>query len=162
MQFDQNTPRGEITIQGQKFTVPAPYTEGHTLTAAEADALNQLVAENMRGRMAFRIRKARETGEALPSQDDLDAFIMEYEFGQRRSTTAPIDPVEKEARAVARTKVKEALRRKGVSLKDVPAEALNKLVEQALEQHGQTFRAYAAKIVKQREAIANAELDIAA
>ena len=48
MQFDTDTNRVAVTIAGAEFTVPAPFAEGHTLTAGEAAALNQLTRENVR------------------------------------------------------------------------------------------------------------------
>ena len=50
----------EITIAGQTFAVLQPYAEGHTITEAEAKALNQVRAENVRNNMAGKVKAAAE------------------------------------------------------------------------------------------------------
>ena len=51
-----------ITIQGVEFTVASPYAEGHTITEAEAKALNQVRAENIRNNCAGLVKAANTEG----------------------------------------------------------------------------------------------------
>lgn len=100
----------EITIAGQTFTVLQPYAAGHTITEAEAKALNQVRAENVRNNMASKVKAAAEgtAKEGEPTADNIVAFVTEYDAsyvftlasvgGGKRST----DPIEVEALRIAR------------------------------------------------------------
>jgi hypothetical protein len=117
----------EIVIQGEKFTVGTPYDAGHTLTEAEARALNQVRLENIRNNLASRVAKALEGGEGAPSLDEVRAYAVEYDgkydFSQRAASGAgarKLDPVEREARKLAREAIAEHLREQGRKLSDVP------------------------------------------
>lgn len=161
MQFNKETPRATATIQGQTYTVPQPYGAGHTLNENEAAALNQLLVENVRNNLSTRVKKAQEDGGTMPSQSDVDAYVGEYEFGVRRGGGGgAMDPVEKEMRSIAREKVKEALRQKGVALKDVSAKDLNAKVEQVVTANEEKLRKVAEKVIKQREAIAGEAIEV--
>lgn len=111
-----------ITIQGLNFDVSAPYSEGHSLTEAEARALNQTRAENIRNNMAKTIKEAKEKhGETLPAEvaEELRAAVAkydtEYEFtlnvggGGARVT----DPVEAEAIKIARAAIRAQAKKEG-------------------------------------------------
>lgn len=114
----------EITIAGQTFPVSQPYAAGHTITEAEARALNQVRAENIRNNMASRVKMA--FGEEANDEVNPDtiasivsAYDAEYEFtlasvgGGRRST----DPVEVEAARIARGVIADYAKSKGVTVK---------------------------------------------
>lgn len=100
----------EITIAGQTFTVSQPYVAGHAITEAEAKALNQVRAENVRNNMASKVKAAVEgtAKEGEPTADTIAAHVAEYDAnyvftlasvgGGKRST----DPVEVEALRIAR------------------------------------------------------------
>jgi PP-loop superfamily ATP-utilizing enzyme len=150
MKIAENTPTREITIQGFAFSVPAPFSEGHTVTAGEASALNQTLAENIRNNLAKTIDKAVEAAakaNAIDVKDvtaghlDLDElqgkvneYVQEYEFGVRAGGGRNItDPVEREAMNIARTKVREALKSKGYVLAEIPKETIDKLAEDLVE-----------------------------
>jgi hypothetical protein len=140
MQFDKNTPRETATIQGQDFEIPSPFEEGHPCTANEAAALNQLLKENVRNNFANRVKKAVEDGtfDAKQMQKDLEQYVAEYEFGVRRGGSGgstPVDPVEKEAMALARDKVKQSLKSQGYKISEVGAEKINELAAQVLEKY---------------------------
>lgn len=127
----------DITIQGEVFSVPQPYGEGHTLTANEAAALNQVLAENLRNNFASRVAKAKEAADPKPNaegvvaaavpfnkdglQTELDAYAAEYKFGERRAARAPVDPVEAEAFNLAKEAILARLKDKGKKLKDINA-----------------------------------------
>lgn len=107
-----------IKIQGRDFTVPAPYGEGHVLSAVEAAVLNQTFAENIRNNVAGKMKAATEKGEAF-SDDEALAYANSYAFGVRAVRT-PSDPVESEFRKLARKFIEDTLRAKhGRTLKNV-------------------------------------------
>lgn len=162
MQYDANTPTTEVTIQGHGFKVPQPFADGHTCNANQAAALNQLLTENVRNNFAGRIKKAEEAGAAVPTQEELDTYIAGYEFGVRSGGGGSSDPVSKEAMNIARDLVKNAIAKKeGVKLSDVSAAEITKLAKGVLDgEKGEAIRKKAAKIVKDREALASDELDI--
>lgn len=113
----------QITIQGLEFTVPVRYSEGHTLTAGEASALNQVFHENLRNNFAVKIKKLKEVEEELDVaklQDSLSAYADEYQFGIRTAggPRSVADPVKREALNLAKAAIKAALSAKGKSLKD--------------------------------------------
>lgn len=100
----------EITIAGSIFSVSQPYAEGHTITEAEAKALNQVRAENIRNNMASKVKAAVEgtAKEGDPTADTIAAAVAEYDAayvftlasvgGGRKSS----DPTEVEALRIAR------------------------------------------------------------
>ena len=157
MDFNDQTPRRNITIAGVQLSVPEPITEGHQVNENEAAALNQVLAENVRNNFANRVKKAQENGEDTESlQQELEAYVADYEFGVRRGggggSATSKDPVEKEAMALARAKVKEALKSKGHKISDVANEKINELAANALEKHPE-FREQAKQIVEARQGV---------
>lgn len=148
-----------VTIQDTSFTIPAPYSEGHTLTPNEAAALNQLFAENIRNNFAAKMKKAKEEGKTL-GQSDLDAYAASYEFGVRSGGGPKLDPVEREARALAGDEVKKLLRSKGLKLAELPEGRFDALVDQALAKFP-ALRERAKQIVAVRtSAVAQVDLDL--
>lgn len=100
----------EITIAGKPFTVLQPYDAGHTLTEAEAKALNQVRAENIRNNMASKVKAAFEgtAKDGEPTEANIVDFVAAYD-GEYEFTLAsvgggkrPTDPVEIEALSIAR------------------------------------------------------------
>jgi hypothetical protein len=118
MQFSPETPRQNITIQGAQFTIPTPFTEGHVLTAGEASQMNQLLTENVRNNLSGKAKARAEKNEAALTQDEVDAYVSEYEFGERKagSGEARLSPEEREARRIARERISAALKQKGVKV----------------------------------------------
>lgn len=70
-------------------------------------------------------------------QQELDQYVAEYEIGVRRGGggSQPTDPVEKEAMALARDKVKQSLKSQGYKISDVGAEKINELAAQVLDKY---------------------------
>lgn len=159
------TPREEITIAGQIFTVHRPYFEGHILSANEAAALNQVFGENLRNNFAGTVKKAVEAGafDHPTHQDLLDAYATSYEFGVRKaregggSTRTPKDPVEAEALSIAKDKVRAAIKAKGGNPKDYSAADIASLAAQVLDKYPQ-IREVAARNVASASEIAEIEL----
>lgn len=139
MQFNSETARNAITIQGTEFTVPAPFAEGHTVTAGEASALNQLLAENVRNNFAGKIKaeqnKATEEGREprVFTQEELDAYVASYEFGVRQgggTREAAYPPEVREARRIAKEMIVNALKAKNLTIKSVDPERMEAMVSE--------------------------------
>jgi len=47
-------------IHGHSVSVPCPYTEGHTLTASEAEALNSHFVDGVRARVASQVKDVED------------------------------------------------------------------------------------------------------
>ncbi len=166
----ENASKTQVTISGVPFEVPEPFTEGHVLRANEANVLNQTYAENIRNNFAGVVKKAQEKakaegremseGEVLELATQLETYISEYDFGARRGTPrAAVDPVTREALNIARAKVREALKKKGISLKDFDKEKLEALATDALQRYPQIVE-QARTIVEAKRSIGVAALDL--
>ena len=149
-----------VMIQGQIFNIAAPYAEGHSLTANEAAALNQLRAENIRNNFAARMKKAVEDKQPELGQPELDAYDASYQFGVRQAGKLPQDPIEKEAYKLAESAVISALKARGTKLKELPEGKLDELTLATLEKRPH-FREQARTVVEARKAaVAGAGVDL--
>ena len=125
-----------ISIQGIDFEAPAPYAEGHPLTANEAVALNGLFGENLRNNFSAKVKAAQKAATEAGSEVDVAALRNEfvaysvgYEFnGKRQSAHTPADPVAKEAVKIAKSLILAALRKKGIDPKTLEEGKLDELV----------------------------------
>jgi len=111
-----------VTISGQEFTVSTPYSEGQTITAAEAKALNQVRAENIANNFRAKIKEAVEAGAGL---DDVTAELTAYDASYVFTLASvgggrtPVDPVEREAKKIAEGLVANMIKeQKGQTKKD--------------------------------------------
>jgi hypothetical protein len=129
-----STPRTEITVAGQTFKAPQPYTAGHVLNANEASALNQTYAENLRNNFAGKVKEAQEAGtfDLEVFQGRFDDYAGEYEFGVRTGGGRSGDPVTAEAMGITRDLVRKALQKAGHKLADVPAAKISELAKAQL------------------------------
>lgn len=141
-----------VTIQGQQFTIPAPFLEGHVCKPNEAGALNQLFAENIRNNFAQKMKSAKDAGQAVPGQSELDAYAASYSFGVRAVKSKISDPVEREARALVWAALKARLVANGTKLKTLTEDAIEDLIVKALEKHPK-FREQARAVVAARQAV---------
>ena len=152
MQISPDTSTRTIVASGFVVNVPEPFTEGHVLTAAEAVALNQTFAENIRNGIRTKL-----TAEGVDAQAVTDEYVAVYEFGARRGgSTGPrksTDPVEDEARKLAGNAVKAGIKQKGIALKEVDPADLDRMISEALEKYPQ-IREKAAQIVSLRNGLA--------
>lgn len=143
-----------ITIQGLNFDVTAPYEAGHTVTEAEAKALNQTRAENIRNNFAKRVKDAKEKhGEELPQDvvNELNAAVSEYDaayeftLANAGGGTRVTDPVEREALNLARGAIRAKAKQEGkrilpanyegeVGENDITKERFDELVAQVAAQ----------------------------
>ena len=132
-----------ITIKGITFTAPAPYTEGHTLTANEAAALNGVLGENLRNNFASNVAKAKETaGESgltdaalAELQEKFQTYAQSYTFGAKRVAKAPADPVGKEAHKIAKALLMEHLRKNSMDPKSIDGATMEKYVQQIIAKY---------------------------
>lgn len=110
-----------FTIQGVEFSAPFRYAAGHVLTEIEAKVLNQTRFENLRNNFAGVVKASLEGKEGSIPQADLPAKFAEYEaayeFAAPGTGTGAraLDPVEKEAKALATELVKAKLKEIGRS-----------------------------------------------
>lgn len=139
------------TIQGHEFNFGEPrYAEGHSINANEANALNQVMLENIRNNTASRIKRAAEEQKVKPEEVNLDTtmvpgdeegstislrqsielYAARYEFGIRAvRSAAPVDPVEREALKIAKETVRKALAAQNIKVKNLPEGKYEELVE---------------------------------
>ena len=173
MQYDSNTHRAELTIEGVKLSAIAPYNAGHVLTEAEASVLNQTFRENLRNNLATKIStmvtEAEKAGSAVnvdAAQAALDEYTASYEFGVRKPGAGGarvMDPVEREARAIARSKITEKVKAKGHKVKDIPAEQFNGWIDALLKKDkegDQSIYNAAKTIVETSKEVGAADLDL--
>lgn len=141
-----------ITIAGRSFTVEPKYSEGHTLTANEASALNQLRNENLRNNFAT---KAKDGA----SQEDFDKYASSYEFGVRTGGGRTSDPVEAAAMEIARETIRDALRKAGKKLADYKAAQISAAAAKMLEgDKGPAIREAAKRRVEEMQSAAAGDL----
>lgn len=177
------SPTQSIRIQGFDFTVPAPYAEGHVLTAVEASNLNQLFGENIRNNVAGKIKTAKE--KFVEAGNSADAFTLDiavaggegqpdttlraicqgyadaYAFGVRTARTVePADPVEREAKRIATEMVNSALASNNVKKKDLPEGKFDEMVSKVATKEDVVKEAK--RRVKAKEGIGLDELGLGA
>lgn len=111
----------QITVQGVKVTISQPYAAGAVITEAEAKALNQVRAENIGNNKRKEITDLTGTDEeiAAAAQALISAYDAEYVFNLASvgGGRAPTDPVEKEARRIAREFIAGKLKENGITQK---------------------------------------------
>ena len=148
----------EITIQGILCNVPAPYEPGQTINEAEANALNQTFAENIRNNMAKTVADLKEKGLMTEITAAVAKYADDYEFGARRGGPK-LDPVRREALELAKARIRAALRQKGRKLADIEASKISELAEQLLVKHPQILE-QAAAVVAQRASVGDLAMDL--
>lgn len=150
-----------ITIAGAQFEVAQPYVAGpHELTEGEAAALNQTRAENIRNNMATKVKEGTsedgtvsEEVKALVAQYDAEYSFAVREAGQGRV----VDPVETEARKIARAAINAKLRAEGRAVKSVDKEVMEAAITQVAAT--EAVMKAAAKAVRERSKAAESALD---
>jgi hypothetical protein len=153
----KQTPRKEATIKGVRLSVPVPYTEGHVLTGPEATTLNQTWIENIRNNLSNEINELIEAAGGIEKFDSkagqklVDEYAKDYEFYERKGGGfRSSDPVEAEAMNIARGKVRDAIRNKGLKLSEVPTAKVTELARKLLDKNP-ALRERAKKIVEARQ-----------
>lgn len=161
----------EITIAGHAFPVLQPYAAGHSITEAEAKALNQVRAENIRNNMASKVKAAFADGEDRkeddPTPETIADFVAAYDNAYEFTLASvgagrkPTDPVEAEALKIARTTFADFCASKKLTVKAVREkigeDAYNAKLAEIAERD--EIVKEAKRRVKVREAQAGAALD---
>jgi hypothetical protein len=129
----------EITIAGLLVPVAQPYVEGAVMTAAEAKALNQTRAENVRNNMAAAVKKLGVEGKDAEGKTimiydeaattaalaEVATYDAEYTFAIGGGGPARVtDPFERECRSIAREQVTIKIKAAGKKVKDYASEAI--------------------------------------
>ena len=132
-------------IAGQSFTIAQPYDEGHVCSAAEAKALNQVRSENIGNNLRKTIEEMVKEGK---SAEEMAAVVAEYDNAYQFNLTTvsgarKLDPIEREARAIAKDAIKEHLAKTGRKLTVAP--------------EGETEESWSEKVEAQIEALASRE-----
>lgn len=143
--YTNETPKKVITIANVEYTIAQPFAEGHVCTANEANALNQLLAENCRNNFAEKVKKAEDV---KPSQEEFDAYVAGYEFGVRSVSTK--DPVEKEMRKIVEASLAKWLASKGLSKNKMPKEEYENAIANSMEKNYDALHEQATKIIALR------------
>jgi plasmid stability protein len=117
----------QIRLRHYSFTISEPYAAGHSLSPAEAQALNSLRAENIRNNVAKLVTDAVAVlpdGALLPPdivaqlQDRIAAYDTGYEFVLKHTSGLKPGSIEAEARNIARDHLLIEARRAGTDLSD--------------------------------------------
>lgn len=133
---DTSAPEGMqfISLAGNQYAIKAPYAEGHTLTANEAHALNQLRAENVRNNMNAQFKKAAEENKELPTADDVSAYDDAYEFGSKKSRIATsVDPVGAAERKIVEATLRAFFASKGQSWKNLDKDQKDAYIQRVVD-----------------------------
>lgn len=146
VKYTEETARKIITIANTEYSIPQPFAEGHVCSVNEANALNQLLAENCRNNFAEKVKKAEDGNK--PSQEDFEKYVAGYEFGVRSVTSS--DPVEKEMRKIVEASLASYLASKSLSKAKMPKEEYNNAVEAALQNNYDKLREQATQIIALR------------
>ncbi len=108
-------------IHGTAFEISQPYAEGHILTAAEARALNQVRSENIGNNVREKLKELLDAGDTAAATTLVAERDAEYVFNMSSGSGAvKRDPIETEARKIARDLIKESLAASGRKLSTVP------------------------------------------
>ena len=131
----------QIQIKGYGFQLSEPFQPGTVITKAEAQALNDLRAENIQNNLRKMVALACEglaPGQLLAQdvlagiQTKLTEYDRSYQFVEKR-TRSRVSDIEAETRQVARERVEAGLRRTASSA--TPAQ-LEELVLRTMELPG--------------------------
>lgn len=161
MKFDANTPRVTRSLAGLSFGVIAPYVAGHPLTEGEANQLNQVLAENVLNNIRKKVTDGITEGEGEAAtkreyteaevQSLIDTYLADYEMGVRRAGEARVivDPVEREARKLAKASAINFVKENGGKPADYDMEPI---IDHIFEQNREALLAEGKRIVKAAEA----------
>lgn len=121
------------TIAGEQFSINQPYEAGHTLTEAEAKQLNQTRSENVGNNCRKKVQELVEAGDVAGAQKFVKDYDKSYEFTLATVGAGRLDPVEREARKLARDAIRAKLAEVGKKIKDVDKEKLEALIDKTAE-----------------------------
>lgn len=109
-------------IDGRPYEISDPYSEGHVCNAAEARALNQVRSENIGNNLRSKIKDLHEANDFEGAAKLVELTDREYVFTHATVSARPqkLDPIEKEAQALAIATIKSSLANKGRKIDQVP------------------------------------------
>lgn len=143
-------------IAGESFQLSQPYAAGHALTEAEAKTLNQVRSENIGNNLREKIKEFLDAGKL----DDAKALVAEkdatYEFTLASVGTGSrqLDPVEKEARALAKEIVKAKLAEKGLKFNVAPDGESKESWAEKMEANVEKFASNESVLAEAKKAVA--------
>jgi len=156
---DQNK---TITVQKVLVEVSQPYAEGHTITAAEAAALNQVRAENLRNNTAPKIKElVQKHGDAEKAQKEAQKLVSEYDKTYEFSLSSgggrsSMDPLEREARTIAKAYITAKIKEQGMTQKEYKEQkgddAITKRVDE-LWQHEKVIELARKRLAEKEELV---------
>lgn len=157
----------DFTSYGVSFEISAPYTSGQVMGEGEAHSLNQTRVENIRNNFAPTVKeitdKAKSEEREVTEEEvaTLQSALAEYEktyvFQGKRTMRAPVDPVKRKARGLARDIIANALRSRNIKIADLAEGKLDDLIGQYLEGHPE-LTVEAKRQVEEAKAIAGEAL----
>lgn len=150
--FTNETARKDITIKKATYSIPTPFAEGHVCTANEANALNQLLAENCRNNFSSRFKEDAP----VPTQEEFDAYVSQYQFGVR--SVATTDPVEKQMRKMVEAKFLAMLKARGQTKSILSSDEYKNAIDAAVEKNRDKLYPIAKEIVM--KAAVEVDLDL--
>ena len=160
-----------LMIAGLTFEAPFKFQAGHVLNEAEARTLNQTRFENLRNNFAPKVKASQEGKEGAIAVADLAAEFAKFEAaytfsvpGAGGTSSRSLDPIEREALAIARDVVKEKLAAIGRSY-NPPKEATDEQKETYRSQIAAKVAEFAAKdeiIALAKKNVANRDKSLSA
>lgn len=143
-----------VTIAGASFDISVPYAAGHVLTEAEAKHLNQTRNENVRNNTAKKVKELLEAGDTAGAAKYVADYDASYEFTIANVGAPKLDPVEREARSIAKELIKLHLAKTGRKITVTPEghtdDSWKEAVENAITKKAgeEAVRKEAEKVVK--------------
>jgi hypothetical protein len=177
MDVTSETPRTNRSVAGFSLSVPLPYVTGHVVTAGEASILNQTLGENLSNNLRAKLQagsskdgklKTKDTAEVPPTvpftqaeaQAIVDEYVATYNPGVRGegkgSGPRITDPVERQARALAKAKAEQMIVSKGLKKADLDFTAI---IEHIFTNNRDMLMKEAAKLVAAQNKIAVSDDD---
>jgi hypothetical protein len=125
--------------------------------------------ENLRNNFAKRVEDQKNGAERVEDEDvlaelqaQLDKYAEEYQFGVRTGGGAVRDPVMSEAMRIAKDKIWEHLKRKGVKRKDVEAPKVTEAAKKLLDKNPEIMELAKQRVAETQAAAASELGDILA
>ena len=137
---------------GVNVSVDQPYTEGHVLSAIEAEKLNHVLADNIRTSIIAKLKRLAEAGDidAASASEEFQNYADSYSFVVR-APKASADPIAKEANKIAKEQVFAAIRRKGGNPSDYSAEQIAEYVAKVISHKPEIMEEAARRVNSSRQ-----------
>ena len=134
---------------GITVNVSQPYTEGHVLSAVEADKLNRVLADSVRSAIMAKLKNVSDA-DAAGLSDEFQHYADAYSFSVR-TPKASADPVAKEANKIAKEQVFAAIRKKGGTPSDYSAEQIAEYVAKVIAHKPEIMEEAARRVNSSRQ-----------